>query len=223
MRKSYRLVVFDWEGTLGDTLGHVLSTVAMEASRLGFGTLDLRLARQSVAFGLAIMIKKSFPDLSLHQHERLIHAVEETLSAAYSDACLLPGAKEILHLLQEEGVFLAIATNKGMQSLQRVLQSSDMAHFFHVTRTAGETRAKPCPQMLEEIMTVCAIPASETLMIGDSIADMEMAAFVGVDAIGVDFYHQQKTELLAAGAIAVFDDYVQLADYLQLPHLVIKE
>ena len=52
-------------------------------------------------------------------------------------------------------------------------------------------------------------------MIGDSVADIEMASRAGVDAIGIDFYHQQKAALLEAGALAVFDNYTELTRYLQ--------
>ena len=54
-------------------------------------------------------------------------------------------------------------------------------------------------------------------MVGDSVTDMEMARRIGVDGIGVDFYHQQEAALRAAGALEVFDNYKCLIDYLQLP------
>ena len=65
-------------------------------------------------------------------------------------------------------------------------------------------------------MEVFGVSPSETLMIGDSLTDIEMSELAGVDAIGVDFYHQHKTELLANGALQVFDDYMKLAQYLEL-------
>ena len=66
-------------------------------------------------------------------------------------------------------------------------------------------------------MAVFGVTSSETLMVGDSVMDIEMATGAKVDAIGVDFYHQQAANLRAAGALDVFDDYKQLASYLQLP------
>ena len=217
MKKAYRLVVFDWEGTLGDTLGHVLSTLAIEARRLQFGELDLHLTRRYVMLGLVKAIKKLFPDLTLYQQEQLLQSVQRVLYTTSSDEYLFPGAKLIVQQMQHAGLDLAIATNRGAQSLKRALQESGLHEFFNVTRSAGPVPPKPCPQMLEEIMAVFNIPASETLMIGDSLTDIEMAMQAGVDAIGVDFYHQQVPELLTAGALAVFDDYTKLAHYLELP------
>ena len=217
MNRPYHLVVFDWEGTLGDTLGQILNTVAVEARRLQFGELDERLARQYVTLGLVMAVKKTFPHLSIHQHEQLLQAVQHSLVTNPADTYLLPGAERILQRIHNAGMELAIATNKGHHSLQRALQAVGLAALFTTTRSAGQTPPKPCPQMLEEIMDVCGVNPAQTLMVGDSVTDIEMAVQLKVDAIGIDFYHQQAADLRAAGACDVFDDYQQLAVYLQLP------
>ena len=217
MSRTYRLVIFDWEGTLGDTLGHVLTVLAVEARRLGFGEMDERSARHYVILGLARAVKKIFPQLLLHQHEQLLQAVQHALAICPTEVCLMPGALQVIQKMNANGLKLAIATNKGQQSLQRALHVSGLDVFFNVTRAAGQVPAKPCPQMLEEILSEFDVQASQSLMIGDSVADIEMASLIGMDAIGVDFYHQQADELRAAGALDVFDDYQQVANYLQLP------
>ena len=217
MKKSYRLVVFDWEGTLGDTLGHILDALATQARLLHFGELDEKAARQYVTLGLARAVKKLFPHLSMNQHEQLLAAVQEALYKVSADECLFPGAKHIVQQMQRAGMYVAIATNRGQQSLQRALQASGMDDFIRVTRSADQVPPKPCPQMIEEIMDIFGVTPSETLMIGDSVSDIEMASNANVNAIGVDFYHCQEAELSALGALAVFDDYAQLARYLDLP------
>jgi phosphoglycolate phosphatase len=216
MSKPYRLVVFDWEGTLGDTLGQILNTVSTVAKQMQFGELDERLARQYVVLGLVMAVKKLFPHLAMHQHEQLLHEVHHALATHPTDMTLIPGAEVVVQRMQQAGIDLAIATNKGQASLQRALKSTGLDAFFGVTRSAGQVPAKPCPQMLEEIMDVFGATPAQTLMIGDSVMDIEMARDAGVDAIGVDFYHQQAEDLRAAGALEVFDDYEQLANYLLL-------
>lgn len=221
MTSSYRLVVFDWEGTLGDTLGQILNTVAVEARRLGLGEVDEQLARQYVGFGLVVAVKKTFPHLSLAQHAQLLEAVQVSMVSRPMDVYLLPGAKEIVKQIYSAGIDVAIATNKGHHSLQRALQASKLDEFITVTRCAGQVPAKPCPQMIEEIMDVCGVSTKETLMVGDSVTDIQMASFAGVDSIGVDFYNQQAQdmELRAVGALDVFENYQQLANFLKLPTL----
>lgn len=217
MSKRYRLVVFDWEGTLGDTLGQIFNTVATEAKKLQFGELDEQTARQAVGLGLVMAVKKVFPHLNESQLEQLLLAVHQSLHSRSAEVYLIPGARRIVERLSAEGINLAIASNKGQQSLQRALHLCELDLFFKVTRSAGIAPAKPCPQMLEEIIAEFDVEPAETLMVGDSVSDIEMAKSIGVDAIGVDFYHQQESSLRAAGAIEVFDDYLQLGKYLQLP------
>lgn len=216
MGKTYSLVVFDWEGTLGDTLGQLINTVSDEAKKLGFGEVDEQSARDYVSLGLVVAVKKLFPDLSEDNHKTLMLAVQNSLVTHGSEIYLLPGAFEILECLKKSGVDLAVATNKGEQALRRSLKLSKLEQFFTVTRTASQSPCKPCPQMLEEIMQHCGVTPEQTLMVGDSIMDIEMANNAGVDAVGIDFYDNQSSNLLAYGAIEVFENYQQLAAYLQL-------
>jgi phosphoglycolate phosphatase len=218
MTKSYRLVVFDWEGTLGDMVGQILNTVLVEAKRLHFGEFDAALARQSVTFGLAKMIKKIYPQLTNAQLEQLHSAVQYALATEATEAYLIPGAKRTLERLQQAGIDMAIATNMGKLSLQRALQTTGLTDFFITTRSAGQAPEKPCPQMLEEIIEICGVTHEQTLMVGDSLTDIEMATQIGVDAIGFDFYHQQEKQLRLAGALLVFDDYEPFNTYLNLPN-----
>ena len=216
MNKVYRLVIFDWEGTLGDTIGHVLCVVDKESKKLKFGDLDESLARENACLGLVTAIRKLYSHLSLYQQEVLLEAVQTSLAKDAMEVCLIPGSKEVLEAMRAKGLTLAVATNKGQQSLQRAIVASGLDGYFKTTRSAGQVPAKPCPQMLEEILSECGVTASEALMVGDSPTDIDMATQIGVDAVGIDFYHQQTESLVAAGALHVFDDYQKLAQFLQV-------
>lgn len=216
MSNPYQLVVFDWEGTISDTLGLILHVVTVETNRLGLGIIDPNQARKYVDLGLIQALHKLLPHLSIQQHEQLIQAVQKAMLTKPTEVFLLPGARQIIQQLHHARIDLAIASNKGHCSLSRALQTTGLDAFFKVTRCAGQVPAKPCPQMLEEIMTVFGQMPHTTLMIGDSVADIEMAKNCNVAAIGVDFYHQNARDLKAAGAIAVFDDYQLLAQFLNV-------
>lgn len=217
MSNPYDLVVFDWEGTIADTLGIILHVVATEANLLGFGDFDPHQARKYVDLGLIQALRKTYPHLTAAQHQQLLQAVQLGLNSRSSDVCLMPGVRELIHQLHEANINLAIATNKGHQSLLRALQAAGLDTLFKVTRSSGQAPAKPCPQMLEEIIDEYGGTAATTLMIGDSLTDMEMAKSAQVTAVGIDIYHQQEEAALkSAGAIVVFDDYKQIADFLNL-------
>lgn len=214
MKHVYRLVVFDWEGTLSDAFGPILNTLTVEAARLQLPPFDETLARQHVQLGLPAALNVVYPSLTSHDKACLVHAVHEVSTLRRFDIYLFPGASALLERLHQAGILLAIATNKGQHSLHRALQASGLDALFTVTRSAGQVPAKPAPQMLQEIMDVCAVNSDETLMIGDSIADMEMALSLSVDAVGVDFYHQQGVYLKESGALDVFDNYEQVGIFL---------
>lgn len=217
MSNPYQLVVFDWEGTVSDTLGQFIHVVADVAKTMGYGDIDPNLARKYVDLGLNQAIKKVFPHLSMSQQEQFILSVQNEMVSRPHEVWLMPGVKEFIQKLHAANIDLAVATNKGQHSLQRALHTTGLADLFKVTRSAGQVPPKPCPQMLEEIIDEYGQNIATTLMIGDSVSDMEMATSIQVTAIGVDFYHQQEVNLITAGAIAVFDDYGLLADYLGLP------
>lgn len=216
MNNPYRLVVFDWEGTLADTFGRIVNVISNEAKRMQLGSVDLDIARRSIGLGPVVALKKLFPHLSAQQQSDLLQAAQNAMLTNSDDLCITSGAREVLYNLKKNGVQLAIATNKGHQSLMRDLEASDLSSFFDVTRSASQAPAKPCPQMLEEIMAACDVFPEETLMVGDSVSDIEMAVQIGVRAIGVDLYNQNEPSLRAAGAVDVFDSFQQLADYLEL-------
>lgn len=216
MSKPYGLVVFDWEGTLSDTLGQFIQAFADEANRLQLGKVDIELARHYVALGPVVAIKKLFPHLPTHQQSDLLQSVQNSLLLNPTKICLTPGARDVLQKIKQAGIQLAVASNKGQQSLLRDIEASGLSDFFTTTRSASQVPAKPCPQMLEEIMSVCGVTPFETLMVGDSTSDIEMANQLHVVAIGVDFYFQNESMLRETGAKDVFNDFQQLTRYLDL-------
>lgn len=217
MLKPYQLLVFDWEGTLGeDTVGQVLRAIDDAAHRLSLGVVNHVLARQSASLGLVGVISKLFPFASIHQQEQLLNEVHTLLANDAVERCLIPGAKTLVEQVVHAGFDVAIATNKGHASLQRVLRATGFDAYFKVTRSAGQVPPKPCPQMLEELMAAFDVNAANTLMLGDSVLDIEMARACGVDAVGVDVYQLNGSALLEAGASTVCVDYQQVADFLKL-------
>lgn len=217
MGKRYKLVVFDWEGTIAeDGLGHMIQVLASEANDMHLGTFDKSLARRCIGLGVSGAVKQLFPALYLYQQEQLTAGVQSKLGFSAAEVVLVDGAKETIQSLHAAGFLLAIATNKGHVSLQRVMQMTGLESYFAMTRSASQVPPKPCPQMLEEIMQTLQIAPEETLMIGDSQSDMQMAVAAQADGVGVDFYQTQRDELLMAGAFQVFSDYQQINAFLHV-------
>ena len=218
MNNTYRLVVFDWEGTLGDTLGKLIALLKTESKQMGLNEVDEQLARHYLMMGLNVALKKIFPTITTQQERELCQKVVLCHAAKSKTVYLIPGARRIVEVLYNNGYDIAIATNKSHQSLQRDLVHSQLVKFITTTRSASQVPAKPCPQMLEEIMGFCQASASETLMIGDTVSDVSMAGALDVKSFGVNFYHQEDEikKLYDEGAEKVFEDYQDLAEELDL-------
>jgi len=218
----YQLIVFDWEGTLSDTLGCVLDVVSEQAQKLGLSAIDYKVARDYVNLGIEEAIVKLYPNEADITHSALLMGVSQSMSHV-KGACLFQGAKAWLTSLKSQGIFLGLATNKGKSSLHRALITADLDNFFDCICTASDYALKPSPDMLLAILNTLNVDASHALMIGDSVADIEMARALNVDAIGVDFYHQMEDSLKHAGANAVYDDFIRLADAINPLLLIGKE
>lgn len=216
MDKRYDLIIFDWEGTLGDTIGQALYRIAVEAGKVALSTNSS--SEETFRFNLNHAAKGFFPSWSDEQLEQFSLRKRASPNSEPSDIYLLPGAKALIERLSQAGIDLAIASNKGQQSLQNALQRAALQPFFRVTRSAGQTPPKPCPQMLDEILAEFLLTPTDALMIGDSVSDIEMAKLIGMDAVGFDYYHQNTQALLDAGALFVFDNYPDIAQFLNLPN-----
>jgi len=89
--------------------------------------------------------------------------------------------------LRGSGRSCSVATGKSRRGLDFALASSGLGDHFEITRCADETRSKPDPAMLEEILRFYRIEPEEAVMIGDTRYDLDMARRIGMPSIGVEW------------------------------------
>ena len=128
---------------------------------------------------------------------------------------LFAGAEELIRELRDEGYFLAVATGKNRNGLDRALQNSNMAHYFHITRTADKTASKPDPTMLHEIMEELEVVASRALMVGDTTHDLQMAVNAGVASLAMTHGAHPPEQLLSLNPLAMVDDFNGLREWFK--------
>jgi phosphoglycolate phosphatase len=109
---------------------------------------------------------------------------------------------------------LAIATGKSRRGLDRALDATGLRPYFSGSRCADETHPKPHPAMLLELMEECSIDKGETLMIGDTSHDLEMARGAGVDALAVTYGAHAESALRACGPLGCVPDVEALRQWL---------
>ncbi len=210
---KYRLIVFDWDGTIIDS--HSAIVECMQAASRELGLVIPERSRASHVIGLSLhdILRIVAPDLPAARYPEYVAAYRRHFIAREDGMQLFPGMRELLQALSEDHV-LGIATGKSRKGLDRALESAGLRELFAASRCADETNPKPHPAMLRELMQELAVSADAVLMIGDTSHDMQMARAAGVDAVAVAYGAHPEEGLRACGPLGCFSDVAELREWL---------
>lgn len=171
--------------------------------------------RNIIGLGLRESVATLFRNLPESDYHALVDRYRyHFLVADKTPSLLFEGVIEMLSGLLEQGYFLAVATGKGRQGLDKALEETNLDKVFHATRCADETFSKPHPQMLLDLMDVLGTGPGETLMVGDTEYDMEMANNAGTDGLAVSYGVHSKQRLLDCKPLSCLDSVPDLSDWL---------
>lgn len=170
--------------------------------------------RNIIGLGLREAINALYPDQNDEFLDRFVERYRHHWFSNTQGSDLFPGSRETLTLLKEAGFMLAVATGKGRSGLDRVLADTGLEALFSATRCSDETRSKPHPQMLQEILQETAIEAQHALMVGDTEYDMEMANHASVAPIAVNYGVHANERLLRHNPLVCLDTITELVDWL---------
>ncbi len=186
MNKPFELLVFDWDGTVMDSEAHIVASMQRAIDDVALPELPHAALKDVIGLGLAEAIERLFPGIETGPRQQLADRYRYHFLA--DDPCEpFEGAEEVLRELNRQGYLMAVATGKGRRGLDRLLDTTGFRPLFHITRCADETRSKPHPQMLQEIMAVLDVEPSRTLMIGDTEYDLQMARNAGAAPLAVSY------------------------------------
>ncbi|MEP5765525.1 MAG: HAD-IA family hydrolase [Halieaceae bacterium] len=182
------LIIFDWDGTLCDSTGRIVEAMQLAARESDVEEPAGAAVENIIGLGLPEAMQALFPELDDAARTQL----RENYSRCYVEldqepAELFPGAMDTLEQLRSRGHLLAVATGKSRRGLDRVTRGLNMAGYFDGSRCADETRSKPHPLMVQELLQQLLVPATEAVVIGDSEYDLAMARSASVTAVGVSF------------------------------------
>ena len=211
-KRRYDLIAFDWDGTLFDSTQHIARSIQQAVKDVGGAMPDEAAAAFVIGLPVQAALARVAPDVKPEQYEALEMRFRHHFHALAHELTLFPGVVEMLSLLRETHHGLGIATGQSRAGLNRLLASSPLSAFFDATRTADETRGKPDPQMLKELMAHCGVSAERTLMVGDTCNDLEMAKRAGCDSLAVTYGAQKAADLTPFGPLALVqsvDEMVQ--------------
>ena len=214
-KHRYDLVVFDWDGTLLDSTGAIVKAIQAASREIGAVPPDDARARYVIGMGLHDALQYAVPDLDESRYDDLVNAYRTHYLSGDHELCLFDGVEALLKELQAEHRWLAVATGKSRVGLNRALGHSGLGAYFDITRTAEETRSKPDPQMLLEIMDHFAVPPERTLMIGDTTHDLQMALNAGAHGLAITHGAHELESLLGCQPVGVVDSISDLSDWMK--------
>ena len=211
---KYSLLVFDWDGTLFDSAAVITDCIQQAARDMALPVPDRRTASHVIGLGLHDSLRHALPALRQEQYADFLALYRGYFLEREDTLSLFPGVIELLAELKERGHRLAVATGKPRRGLDRALQASGIGPLFAATRCGDETRPKPHPAMLLELMQELRFEAAELLMIGDTSHDLGMAKSAGVDAVAVAYGAHPEESLLALAPRACVSSVVELRQWL---------
>lgn len=205
-----RLVLFDCDGTLVDSQHAIVAAMALAFAEGGLPVPDSGAVRHVVGLSLEQAIGLLLPDGAVIEVERIADSYRSRHFDEVGRALLFPGVREGLSRLTGEGLMLGICTGKGMRGLGVVLDALGLRRHFITLQTADRHPGKPNPAMVEAALAEVGIEAADTVLVGDTSYDMELALNAGVVPIGVSWGYHDADSLIAAGAAAVVDSFAEL-------------
>ena len=210
---KYRLIVFDWDGTIIDSASTIAACMQDAARDLGVAVPPLERARHVIGLGLHDAMRIAVPQVPAQRYPEFVASYRKHFLARKDSMELFEGMRELLEKLQRKHA-LAIATGKSRRGLERALEATALRPHFRASRCADETIPKPDPSMLHELMDELGVPPEGTLMIGDTSHDMEMARAAHVDALAVTYGAHPEAGLRACRPLDCCADVVRLRAWL---------
>ncbi|MFW2013619.1 HAD-IA family hydrolase [Acinetobacter bereziniae] len=185
MQKPVELIVFDWDGTLFDSVGQIVESLLF-AAKVYEQPFTPEAAKSIIGLGLPEVAQVLFPQVP-ELHADILKCYGDHYVEHSKDDQWFAGVSEMLYDLKSQNIKLAVATGKSRRGLDRVLAQTQSLELFEVTRAANETKSKPDPLMLTEILNYTGMDATQAIMVGDTSYDLEMAQKIAMPRVGVSY------------------------------------
>lgn len=216
-----KLIIFDLDGTLADTLDDIGDAINAMLKEFSFPTLTRKEVTANINRGARELIRRSLPE-NVRENADLVTKALEVYERHYATCyCnktyLYPGIRDSLKTLSENGVILAILSNKQDTFVKHIIEELLQDIPFSFVLGQGQFSTKPSPDAVCHILNELNVSHEETAFVGDSHVDMLTAKNTGTHAVGVTWGYRSREVLLENGA----EHLIETADELtKIPQII---
>ena len=210
-----KLMIFDFDGTLGDTRRNIDTTMQMAIKEMQLPSRTKAECASTIGLPLAGCFRTLFPDIQ----EELIPRCAETYRRIFNENLqkitpeAFPGVVKTLETLKAQGFVLTIASSRSRNSLMELTRDTGIADYISYLIGADDVKeAKPKPEPVLMTLAAMHFDASETLVVGDMAVDILMGANAGARTCGVTWGNGSREELKDAGADFIIDKMEELIE-----------
>lgn len=213
-----KLLIFDLDGTLIDTLDDLKNAVNYALIAENFPQKDKEHIRKSIGNGVAVLVSRCIPDgMNNPEYKNTLDLFKQHYSIHHSDNTKpYPNVMEALINLKSRGYKLAVATNKLAEVARILIENMYPGMFDYVQGDEKGMDRKPAPMMIESLCKRFGVSKKEAFYIGDTNVDMETAINSQVDYVLVTYGYRTKEELKAQCPDSpTIDSILDLDEYLK--------
>lgn len=210
-----RLIIFDFDGTLGDTRANIVLTLQQTLEALGYPPVDESAIIATIGLPLEESFARLIPGLSEDGKDRCARTYREIFEKNRKILIpkLFPHVRETLEVLHARGVAMSVASSRRSVSLNAFLQEMGIAPFFSFVLGADNViKAKPDPEPVLHTLREMGFSPEETLVAGDMPVDILMGRRAGTRTCAVTYGNASREALAEAGADCIIDSFDRLAD-----------
>ncbi len=212
---AVKLVIFDWDGTVMDSVGRIVSSMQIAATRTGVTVPSAAAVRHIIGLSLDPAFDLLFPGATTTQREQLFaHYRDQYVLYDTTPTPLFADAQAVLEQLANQNILLAVATGKARKGLDRMFAETGLAPYFATSRCADEAQSKPHPEMLQQIIHELGVKASDAIMVGDTSHDLKMAQAIAMPRVGVSHGAHEVSVLQQYAPLAIIDHLKELPPLL---------
>jgi phosphoglycolate phosphatase len=212
----YKLLIFDWDGTVIDSAARIISSMQAAARDCDLPVPSDSAVMNIIGLGLPEAIRILIPGIDDDGIDRMrVQYGQHFLGVNETPTPLFAGAQHSLESMHKKGMRMAVATGKSRRGLDRAFIQTGLGYVFETSRCADETISKPDPLMLEEILAETGVDRSKALMIGDTEYDLDMGRRAGMDVVAVSYGAHHLDRLKGFDPVLEVHNFPELEQWLE--------